>query len=389
MIQDNTNSLILQSQNPEKIDNEILRDTVLEIDLKALADNVTKIRSVVGQDIALTAVVKANAYGLGAVQVAKTLIEAGATYLAVATLSEAIEIKNIYPEYPVFIMGHTPDKYLSHVVEYDITATIFSLHQAEILNELAGKAGKKAKVHIKLDTGFHRLGMDATDERIVKEILAVAALPNIDAEGIFSHLALVNDEENEKQYALFAKICDELKSVGLGFRYYHLADSIASVDNPEFRLNMVRVGALLYGMRGFHKGFVAVEQVMTFKAAISQLHHIKAGEGVSYDYLWRASRDSVIATLPFGYADGYPRNMRDKGFVTIRGIKCPLVGVLCMDQVMADVTDVPYVREGDWAVIYGSGENEMTIQEASTLAGTNKNDILARISARPARVYKR
>ena len=367
---------------------EVLRDTILEVNLKCLADNVAKIRSEVGQDIALTAVVKANAYGLGAVQVAKTLIDAGTTYLAVATLSEAIEIKKVYPDYPVFIMGHTPDKYLPYVIDYDITATIFSLHQAEILNELAGKAGKKAKVHIKLDTGFHRLGMDAKDDGIIKEILAIAALPNIDAEGLFSHLALVNDEENDKQYKLFTHIAEELKKAGLSFRYYHLADSIASVDNPEFRLNMVRVGALLYGIRGFHKGFVAVDQIMTFKAAISQLHHIKAGEGVSYDYLWKAPRDSVIATLPFGYADGYPRNMRDKGYVTIRGIKCPLVGVLCMDQVMADVTDVPDVKEGDWAVIYGSGENEMTIQEASTLAGTNKNDILARISARPARVYK-
>ena len=152
-------------------------------------------------------------------------------------------------------------------------------------------------------------------------------------------------------------------------------------------MNMVRVGALIYGMRGFHKGFVPVEQVLTFRAAISQLHHIKEGEGVSYDYLWRAPRDSVIATLPFGYADGYPRNLRDKGYVTIKGVPCPLVGVLCMDQVMADVTEIADVAEGDWATIYGSGENEMSIQEASTLAGTNKNDILARISARPPRIY--
>ena len=213
-------------------------------------------------------------------------------------------------------MGHTPDKYLSHIVDFDITATIFSLRQAELLNELAEKAGKKVKVHIKLDTGFHRLGLDAKDRgQTLQTIRAITALPRVEAEGLFSHLALVNDEENDKQYHLFAEIADQLKTEGIHFRYYHLADSIATVDDPRFRLNMVRVGALIYGMRGFHKGFVPVEQVLTFRAAISQLHHIKEGEGVSYDYLWRAPRDSVIATLPFGYADGYPRNLRDKGYV--------------------------------------------------------------------------
>jgi len=151
---------------------------------------------------------------------------------------------------------------------------------------------------------------------------------------------------------------------------------------------MVRPGALVYGLRGFHKGYVEVTQAMAFKTRISQLHRIKAGEGVGYDYLWRAARDSVIATLPFGYADGYPRNMRDKGYVTIRGMKCPLVGVLCMDQCMADVTDVANVAEGDEAVIYGSGrDNTMDIPEAAALAGTNKNEIIARILARPPRVY--
>ena len=367
---------------------KILRDTLIEVDLKKLSENMRLIRDLIGPDTAITAVVKANAYGHGAVGVAQTLMESGADYLSVATLSEAVEIKEVYPDYPVFIMGHTPDKYLSPIVDLDITATIFSLHQAQVLNELAAKADKKAKVHIKLDTGFHRLGLDAKDpEHTIEIIREIVALPHIAVEGLFSHLALVNDEENEKQYALFTDIAEQLRTEGITFRYYHLADSIATVDEPKFHLNMVRVGALIYGMRGFHKGFVPVEQVLTFKAAVSQLHYIRSGEGVSYDYLWKAPRDSVIATLPFGYADGYPRNLRDKGYVTIRGIKCPLVGVLCMDQVMADVTEVADIAEGEFATIYGDGENEMTIQEASALAGTNKNDILARLSQRPVRVY--
>ena len=153
-------------------------------------------------------------------------------------------------------------------------------------------------------------------------------------------------------------------------------------------MNMIRPGALIYGMIGFHKGKLPVQQIMTFRSAISQLHTLQPGEGLSYDYAWKAQRESIIATLPFGYADGYPRNMRDKGYVIINGVKCPLVGIICMDQCMADVTDVPGVCPGMDAVIYGDGsDGSMTIQEASELAGSNKNEILARILERPAREY--
>ena len=153
-------------------------------------------------------------------------------------------------------------------------------------------------------------------------------------------------------------------------------------------MNMVRPGVLLYGMRGYHIGYLPVEQCLTFKTAVSELHEIEAGEGVSYDFLWKAGRKSLIATLPFGYADGYPRSLRDKGYVTINGQKAPIVGVICMDQCMADVTDIAGVQCGTEAVIYGDGsDSSMTIDEASKLAGTNKNDILARLSARPPRIY--
>ena len=315
--------------------------------------------------------------------VAPTLMEHGARYLAVATLSEAMELREAYADYPLFILGHTPDRLLGIVAENNITQTVFSRHQAKILGKAALALGKRAKVHLKVDTGFHRLGIDDVDE-----LYAICNTEGIEVEGIFSHLALVNAEEDEKQFTKLMGIIAALEKRGVSFKYKHITDSISAVDYPEYRLNMVCPGALVYGLRGFHKGYVEVTQAMAFKTRISQLHRIKAGEGVGYDYLWRAARDSVIATLPFGYADGYPRNMRDKGYVTIRGMKCPLVGVLCMDQCMADVTDVANVAEGDEAVIYGSGrDNTMDIPEAAALAGTNKNEIIARILARPPRVY--
>ena len=371
-----------------EIDNqELLRDTRVEVDLSKIAYNMQQIRGMSGPDVAVMPVIKANGYGHGAAAIAPTLLEEGAVYLAVATLTEALGLKDKDTSWPVFILGHTPDRLLHHIVEREITQTIFSLEQAQILSRLASETGKTAKVHIKVDTGFHRLGKVPSQE-FADEVCEMFKLPCLEIEGIFSHLALTGDDENEEQFRLFNDFVSLLESRGCSFKYKHLADSIACVDFPDYRLNMIRPGALIYGMVGYHKGHLPVKQAMTFKTAISQLHSISKGEGVSYDYLWKAEKDSIIATLPFGYADGYPRNLRDKGYVIIEGVKVPIIGVICMDQCMADVTEVPGVKEGMEAIIYGDGlDGSMTIAEASALAGTNKNDIIARITARPPRVY--
>lgn len=369
------------------VGNEDLRDTQMVVDLDRIAENVQLISEMAGPATAIMAVIKANGYGHGAVGIAPTLVENGVRYLAVATLTEALELREAFPTYPLFILGYTPDRLLHHIVENNITQTIFSLEQAELLGSLAKTMDKIARVHIKVDTGFRRLGKEPSDV-FADEICEIFAVENLEVEGIFSHLALVNEEENEKQYQAFCEFIEALEGRGCEFKYKHIADSIATVDYPRYRMNMVRPGALLYGMRGFHSGFLPVQQAMTFRTAISQLHKVPKGEGVSYDYLWKARRDSLIATLPFGYADGYPRNLRDKGYVVINGVRVPVIGVICMDQCMADVTDVPDVVTGMEAIIYGDGhDGSMTIEEAAKLAGTNKNDIIARIPARPPRKY--
>lgn len=369
------------------VDYKDVRDTQIIVDLGKIEKNMKLICDLVGSDVAVMPVIKANGYGHGAVGIAPTLMKAGAAYLAVATLSEALELREAYPDYPLFILGHTPDRLLPLVVENEITQTVFSLEQAKTLDELAEKEGKKATVHIKVDTGFHRLGRCPSSE-FADEICAMYRLSNLTVEGIFSHLALAGKEEDEAQFRSLCDFIKELESRGCTFRYKHIADSIATVDYPEYLMNMVRPGALVYGMRGFHEGFLPVEQALTFRTAVSQLHRIPKGEGVSYDYLWKAERDSIVATLPFGYADGYPRNLRDKGYVIINGVKVPIIGVICMDQCIADVTDVPDICCGMEAIIYGDGEDgSMTIEEASQLSDTNKNDIIARLTARPPRKY--
>ena len=366
---------------------QIYRDTRIIVDLDQIAANMRAIKEMVGDDVSVMAVIKANAYGLGSLAIAPTLMENGACYLAVATLTEAIELRAKYPNYPLFVLGHTPDRYLHKVAELNITQTVFSLHQARLLSDISKEIGTRTKIHVKLDTGFHRLGSEPTYS-FSRDVEEMFSLEGIEVEGIFSHLALAGDEDDAKQYELLTGFINIIENKGFKFKYKHIADSIACVDSPYLRMNMIRPGALIYGMRGFHKGNIDVESAIRFETSISQIHRIRKGEGVGYDFLWRAKRDSVIATLPFGYADGYPRQMRDKGYVIIKGQRAYIVGVLCMDQVVADVTDIKDVAEGDKAIIYGNGKDgSMTIQEASELVGTNKNDIICRLSARPPRVY--
>lgn len=368
-------------------ENRILRDTRIVVDLGRISNNIRLIKEAAGPDVALMAVVKANAYGLGSVRLAPVIIKSGADYLAVATLTEALQIKEVYPDYPVFILGHTPDDYLDVVAALGLTQTVFSLHQAVLLGQEALKYNRKAKVHIKVDTGFHRLGGIPSDE-FAAEIKEMFSVPGIEVEGIFTHLTLANPEEDAKQYEIFMDFLDKLEKMGCTFRYRHVADGITLVDHPDYCLDMIRPGALIYGMHDGRIGDLPVEQAITFRTKVAQLHTARAGEGVGYDFLWHAKRDSIIATLPFGYADGYPRRMRDKGYVLINGVRAPIVGVLCMDQVMADVTDVPNVKEGDDVIIYGDGNDKaMTFGEVADLLDTIKNDILCSLTTRPPREY--
>ena len=364
-------------------DKTILRDVIIKVNLGAIKENVRLIREFCGPEVAVMPVIKANGYGHGAVGIAPALMEAGATYLAVATLTEALELRERYRDFPIFILGHTPERLSDIAVANDFVQTAVNLRQARALDEAAARAGKTAKVHLKVDTGFHRLGVYDEDE-----LFAIYNLPHLETEGIFSHLALAGEEEDRKQFALFMDMVERLKKRGCSFRYRHIADSISLVDYPEFHLDMVRPGAVIYGLKSFEKGDLPVRACLTFQSRISQIHELKKGEGVGYDYLWKAPQDARIGTLPFGYSDGYPRNMRDKGYVTIRGVKCPIVGVICMDQCMVDLSAVPEAVEGDVAVIYGDGgNNTMSIAEAAALAGTNKNEIVARLMARPPRIY--
>jgi len=371
-----------------KIENQpLLRDTFVEVNLDNIAYNMRKIKEVLGDDIFIAAVVKANGYGHGAVDIAPTIMENGGEYLAVATLTEALELRKKYSDYKIFIMGYTPDEYLEYVVNNNIAQTIFSLKQAEILNALGKKKGKKPVVHIKYDTGFNRLGFKDCQESIA-EIDEIFKLKHLCVEGIFSHFALAGKNEDDLQYNKFMNAVNLIEKMGNKFKFKHICDSISGIDYPEYRLNMIRPGAIIYGLKSYKDENLVLKQAMTFKTKIYHIKTLENGEGVSYDYLWKADGKCVVGTLPFGYADGYPRNLRDKGTVTIHGKKAPIIGVICMDQCMVDLTDIPEACVGDEVIIYGDGkDNTLNIHQISQLAGTNKNEIVCRITIRTPRVY--
>ncbi len=346
-----------------------------------------KIKETVGNDVAIAAVVKANGYGHGAVDIAQTIMENGGDYLAVAALTEALELRRHHSDYKIFIMGYTPDEYLEYIVKNNFTQTIFSLRQAKILNEWGIKYNKKPAVQIKYDTGFNRIGYRDSQESI-DEIDKMFDLKNISVEGIFSHFALAGSDEDEIQYNKLMNAVKQLEERGRQFKYKHICDSIAGIDYPHYRLNMIRPGAIIYGLKSYHDDDLVLKQAMSFKSKIYHIKTLDKGEGVSYDYLWKATGKCTVATLPFGYADGYPRNMRDKGFVTIHGKKAPIIGVICMDQCMVDISHIPEAKVGDEVIIYGDGENNtLSIHEASKLAETNKNELVCRITIRTPRVY--
>lgn len=364
----------------------MLRDTHLKINLDCLDNNVREIKNLISPDVILGAVLKANAYGHGSKGIAKHLYENGVNHFLVSSLIEAIQLRRENVHYKILIMGHTPDQYLNHVISNDLTATIFTFEQAYILNKLAKNQNKKAVVHLKIETGFNRLGLQV-DEHTVSTIKQIVKLDNLIIEGIFTHLALTNKEKDYEQYTLFMHLIGELENHKIKIPIKHVCDSIGMVLYPEMNLNMVRVGALLYGLQSEEKGKLKIQQVMTFHTKISHIKELKKGECISYGNRWQAKDNTSIATLPFGYSDGYPRNMYKKGRVTINNKAYPIVGVICMDQCMIDLKHDKVTFDDDVVIIGDGRNNTLSFDAVSSLAQTNKNEIVSRFTSRVPKVY--
>ena len=359
-----------------------------QIDLSAIEHNIEEIRSKINNDTKLCAIIKADAYGHGAIAVAKTAVKAGVDYLAVAILNEALELRNAGFKEPILILGFTPLEQAGLVVDRGITQTVFSVEAAEALSKAAVSQNKIAKVHIKIDTGMYRIGIQP--EQAGELARKISKLKNIEIEGVFSHFATSDAKDKSFAYTQLAKFNEAIKNIeaeNIFIPIKHIANSAAILDMPEAQFNMVRAGVILYGLWPSTEVEKTIElkPALQLKAKIAYVKTVAAGHGISYGCTFVTKKESVIATLPIGYADGYTRMLTGKVQVVVRGKRVPVVGKICMDQCMIDVTDVPGVKEGDEVVLFGN--KEIPIDEIADLLGTINYEIVCMVGNRIPRVY--
>lgn len=355
--------------------------TWMEVEEDALLHNYRLARSLCRPETAFICVVKANAYGLGLMRTVKTLREAGADWFSVAAPEEAYIARKAAPDAHILLMSPAGEAELPFLIGQNISLTINSLEDGQRASQAAVALGKQALVHVKLDTGLHRLGF--TD---VSEALKLNDLPGLDFEGVYSHLALRNREQSIGQEKLFSAMADALAAGGLRPRMRHLVDSIGLTRFPQWQMDGVRVGAFLYG--NIPPSWERVSEgksVVTFRSRITRVAWAKAGEGVGYDDA-PLTRDTLVATLPAGYIDGYPRCLSGKGFVSVHGKRAPVLGLVCMDQMMIDVTDIEDVHADDVATLLGG---DIDLREYARWGDLNRNECMGLIGRRVPRVYVR
>lgn len=366
--------------------------TWTEIDLSNLEHNYRALRAMLPQGCRFLGVVKADAYGHGAVQVARRLETLGAEYLAVACLDEALELRQAGITTPILILGYTPTERAEALLDNGITQTVYDVEMARALSDAAAAAGKTLKIHVKADTGMSRLGWLCGGEdqsAAVEAIAQVCALPGLEAEGIYTHFANADGDEDYTmlQFTRFLDLLEALKERGITFAIRHCAASAAALKFPCTHLDMVRPGIALYGhypdpsCEGLDGP--GLRPVMTLKTRVASVKAVPAGTPVSYGCTHMLDRETKLAALTIGYADGLPRLCSDKLEVLIGGQRAPVVGRICMDMCMADVTGLD-VAPGDEVEVFGE---HLPIEDVAALAGTIQYELLCAVSPRVHRAY--
>ena len=361
-----------------------------EINLDAVAHNVQIAKSNLDPHTKLCAVVKADAYGHGAVAVAREAEKNGADFLAVALLQEGLELREAGIRLPILVLGSLQPGAANVVVQFDISHAVFDEERLYALNEAAVKLNKKARIHIAIDTGMHRIGVHVRD---AGEFAAkAAALPGIEIEGVFSHFATADADDKAYAAHQFERFQEALKLIrekGIRVPLAHIANSAALTELREYQMDMVRQGITLYGLHPAHMSdcYKDFEPVMTVKSTVSFVKSLPAGATIGYGRTYTLSRPSVIATVPVGYADGVNRRLSNVGYMVVGGGRAPIVGRVCMDQVMLDVTDLPPVKAGDEVTVFGG--KDLPMELVAQWAGTICYELVCSVSPRMPRRYVR
>jgi len=365
-----------------------------EIDLDAIENNIKEIRRVTVPSAKIMAIVKADAYGHGYLEVAETLAANGADCFGVAVAEEALQLRKSGFNQDVLILGKVDEADLDELIQHDITLCVYSIEHAKSISEKAGIIGKTAKIHIKTDTGMSRIGYvigDGNDDKIADEIVSISKLDNIFVEGIFSHFSTSDEADStytELQFSRFMDICNKISDRGLDIPVKHIANSAAIMQYPTMHLDMVRPGIILYGLYpsdDVDKSIINLKPAMTFKTKITHVKELTEGRGVGYGKTYITDRAVKIATVPIGYADGYPRVLAKDGQMLVQGEKVNIVGRICMDQCMIDVTNVNNISTGDEVTVFTS--EKITADNLAHWAGTINYEIVCLISKRIPRIY--
>lgn len=361
------------------------------IHLDSVFHNIDTVKKQVGEDTKILAIVKANAYGHGAVSIAKA-IQDKVYGFAVATVREALELRNNGIDNFILILGYACKAEYETMIRNNITFAILSREMAEDISECAVRLNMTARCHIKINTGMNRIGFPVNDES-VREIEEICHMSNMDCEGIFMHFATADELDktfSRRQFELFMELINKLSDRGITFAIRHCANSAAIMDMPEYKLDMVREGIVLYGLLPSDEVRKDIEfkPVMEIKSHVIFVKDLPAGEGISYGRTFVTDRNMRVATIAIGYADGYPRSLSSKGYVLIHGKKAPILGRVCMDQMMVDVTDIPETAVEDVVTIVGEDNGAViTVEELAELSNRFNYEFVCDVSERVERKY--
>lgn len=372
------------------------RPTIAEIDLDALRFNLNQLRALTGGKAEVLAVVKANAYGHGAPEIARELESAGARVFGVATTEEGIELRLSGITSPILVLGGTYPQEIGRLLANRLTPVIYDLEIARAFQDRATKEGKRLSVHVKIDTGMNRLGISWRQWASALKVLE--SLKNLKVEGLLSHFSVAEGEGSDdqaftgEQLARFTKCLDQAKQREVQASFIHLANSAAATLRETARFNLVRSGLMLYGCHPAPnlRRLISLKPVLRWKTAILSLKQVPAGDTVSYGRTYQCCKESWIAILPVGYADGYNRRLSNRGEVIIRGKRAKVLGIVCMDLTMVDVSEIPGVQVGDEVVLIGrQGPEEITAAEMAGWIESIPYEVLCSIGKRVPRVYQR
>lgn len=364
------------------------------IDLDAIGHNIQEIRKKIEPKTQLLAVVKADAYGHGSLEVSRVCLYNGADQLGIATCDEGVILRESSITVPMLILGNTVDDKLETVIHYGLTQAVFDFDLAKKLSETAVRLGKTALIHIKIDTGMGRIGFLPCEESL-DIIDKIFDLPNIMVTGIFTHFSTADERDKgftQEQYKRFRYMTDNVEARGHKGLIRHCANSGAILDCPELQLDMVRSGIITYGMLPSTQVSTNIDlrPAMTWRSQVSFVKELDKGVSVGYGRTFFTERKTVVATIPVGYADGYSRKLSNRGRVLINGCFAPVIGNVCMDQMMVDVTDIADVRPGSEVVIMGKqGNNQITAEELAQLEDTINYEVVCNVGKRVPRVFVR